>query len=564
LIRPGHILVVAILVLALLAPSVAVSQRFVQPMKLILIYAPGADLTMLNMGNTTTLNTEVEYINPTPPYDYLSHLMKLVDPSLSDLVVFVNETNAFVNGSLVDLTSLVNQSYVNSAWGGNFTVFIGVPGVNPNSTAMSLNPYFNISSNYIPPAVFSLKFNESFWWSILNTSLVVSNTSSGLVVNLTNYNVVEPFDNTTLETPSFAVSVPQGLKISEGVYYLKFKIISSNASHLTLFFPGTLKASGWLNNFYGTFTEPVVLLELYPQNFLRSLPVEALVWAFNQSCRFYSFLVVKATWFTSGGVYLMYYPLFQRLDSIRGFVDEATYRDLINLTLNNLNGIINDFRVYLGVNSTVIIYNPYTGAGGGSGVGLPVVKPGIYDASSDQAYIAELVQRGYRLSVVREEGRVLVKILDYNKLGFGQGFALLVKPTGFNQTLALSGVVDEDVFEHLLLSYSKLYYPSASNLVSIGFQLQDMIDNLTKTVDNLNHQVASMNETINVLLVNAGNCNATVANLTVKLLDYENKMSGAENMLNQAREYLALGLVAVLVVNLGLFYLLRKGLKYTE
>jgi len=73
-----------------------------------------------------------------------------------------------------------------------------------------------------------------------------------------------------------------------------------------------------------------------------------------------------------------------------------------------------------------------------------------------------------------------------------------------------------------------------------------------------------MNETINVLLVNAGNCNATVANLTVKLLDYEDKMSGAENMLNQAREYLALGLVAVLAVNLGLFYLLRKGLKYTE
>jgi hypothetical protein len=552
------------LIAALLAPSIVVSQRFVQPMKLILIYAPGAELTLLNMLNTTTLNSEVVYINPTPPYDYLSDLMKLVDPSLSDLVVYVNETNALVNGTLVDLTSLVNQSYVNSAWGGNFTVFIGVPGVNPNSTAMSLNPYFNISSNYIPPAIFSLKFNESFWWSILNTSLVVSNTSSGLVVNLTDYNVVEPFDNTTLETPSFAVSVPSGLNISEGVYYLKFKIIGSNASHLTLFFPGTLKASGWLNNFYGTFTEPVVLLELYPQNFLRSLPVEALVWAFNQSCRFYSFLVVKATWFTSGGVYLMYYPLFQRLDSLRGFVNETTYKDLVNLTLSNLNDIINDFRVYLGVNSTVIIYNPYTRAGGGSVVGLPVVKPGLYDATSSQAYIAELIQQGYNLGVVREEGRVLVRILDYSKLGFGRGFALLVKPTGFNQTLALSGVVDEDVFEHLLLSYSKLYYPSASNLVSIGFQLQDMIDNLTETVDNLNQQVASMNETINVLLVNAGNCNATVANLTVKLLDYESKMSGAENMLNQAREYLALGLVAVLAVNLGLFYLLRKGLKYTE
>gem|GEM_PF-3795779 len=564
MIRARHILVVAMLIAALLAPSIVVSQRFVQPMKLILIYAPGAELTLLNMLNTTTLNSEVVYINPTPPYDYLSDLMKLVDPSLSDLVVYVNETNALVNGTLVDLTSLVNQSYVNSAWGGNFTVFIGVPGVNPNSTAMSLNPYFNISSNYIPPAIFSLKFNESFWWSILNTSLVVSNTSSGLVVNLTNYNVVEPFDNTTLETPSFAVSVPSGLNISEGVYYLKFKIIGSNASHLTLFFPGTLKASGWLNNFYGTFTEPVVLLELYPQNFLRSLPVEALVWAFNQSCRFYSFLVVKATWFTSGGVYLMYYPLFQRLDSLRGFVNDTTYKDLVNLTLSNLNDIINDFRVYLGVNSTVIIYNPYTRAGGGSVVGLPVVKPGLYDATSSQAYIAELIQQGYNLSVVREEGRVLVRILDYSKLGFGQGFALLVKPTGFNQTLALSGVVDEDVFEHLLLSYSKLYYPSASNLVSIGFQLQDMIDNLTKTVDNLNQQVASMNETINVLLVNAGNCNATVANLTVKLLDYESKMSGAENMLNQAREYLALGLVAVLAVNLGLFYLLRKGLKYTE
>ena len=564
MIRARRILVVAMLIAALLAPSIVVSQRFVQPMKLILIYAPGAELTLLNMLNTTTLNSEVVYINPTPPYDYLSDLMKLVDPSLSDLVVYVNETNALVNGTLVDLTSLVNQSYVNSAWGGNFTVFIGVPGVNPNSTAMSLNPYFNISSNYIPPAIFSLKFNESFWWSILNTSLVVSNTSSGLVVNLTDYNVVEPFDNTTLETPSFAVSAPSGLNISEGVYYLKFKIIGSNASHLTLFFPGTLKASGWLNNFYGTFTEPVVLLELYPQNFLRSLPVEALVWAFNQSCRFYSFLVVKATWFTSGGVYLMYYPLFQRLDSLRGFVNETTYKDLVNLTLSNLNDIINDFRVYLGVNSTVIIYNPYTRAGGGSVVGLPVVKPGLYDATSSQAYIAELIQQGYNLGVVREEGRVLVRILDYNKLGFGRGFALLVKPTGFNQTLALSSVVDEDVFEHLLLSYSKLYYPSASNLVSIGFQLQDMIDNLTKTVDNLNQQVASMNETINVLLVNAGNCNATVANLTVKLLDYEDKMSGAENMLNQAREYLALGLVAVLAVNLGLFYLLRKGLKYTE
>jgi hypothetical protein len=552
------------LIAALLAPSIVVSQRFVQPMKLILIYAPGAELTLLNMLNATTLNSEVVYINPTPPYDYLSDLMKLVDPSLSDLVVYVNETNALVNGTLVDLTSLVNQSYVNSAWGGNFTVFIGVPGVNPNSTAMSLNPYFNISSNYIPPAIFSLKFNESFWWSILNTSLVVSNTSSGLVVNLTDYNVVEPFDNTTLETPSFAVSAPSGLNISEGVYYLKFKIIGSNASHLTLFFPGTLKASGWLNNFYGTFTEPVVLLELYPQNFLRSLPVEALVWAFNQSCRFYSFLVVKATWFTSGGVYLMYYPLFQRLDSLRGFVNDTTYKDLVNLTLSNLNDIINDFRVYLGVNSTVIIYNPYTRAGGGSVVGLPVVKPGLYDATSSQAYISELIQQGYNLGVVREEGRVLVRILDYSKLGFGQGFALLVKPTGFNQTLALSGVVDEDVFEHLLLSYSKLYYPSASNLVSIGFQLQDMIDNLTRTVDSLNQQVASMNETINVLLVNAGNCNATVANLTVKLLDYEDKMSGAENMLNQAREYLALGLVAVLAVNLGLFYLLRKGLRYTE
>ncbi len=564
MIRARHILVVAMLIAALLAPSIVVSQRFVQPMKLILIYAPGAELTLLNMLNATTLNSEVVYINPTPPYDYLSDLMKLVDPSLSDLVVYVNETNALVNGTLVDLTSLVNQSYVNSAWGGNFTVFIGVPGVNPNSTAMSLNPYFNISSNYIPPAIFSLKFNESFWWSILNTSLVVSNTSSGLVVNLTDYNVVEPFDNTTLETPSFAVSAPSGLNISEGVYYLKFKIIGSNASHLTLFFPGTLKASGWLNNFYGTFTEPVVLLELYPQNFLRSLPVEALVWAFNQSCRFYSFLVVKATWFTSGGVYLMYYPLFQRLDSLRGFVNDTTYKDLVNLTLSNLNDIINDFRVYLGVNSTVIIYNPYTRAGGGSVVGLPVVKPGLYDATSSQAYISELIQQGYNLGVVREEGRVLVRILDYSKLGFGQGFALLVKPTGFNQTLALSGVVDEDVFEHLLLSYSKLYYPSASNLVSIGFQLQDMIDNLTRTVDSLNQQVASMNETINVLLVNAGNCNATVANLTVKLLDYEDKMSGAENMLNQAREYLALGLVAVLAVNLGLFYLLRKGLRYTE
>jgi len=67
LIRARRILVVAMLIAALLAPSIAVSQRFVQPMKLILIYAPGAELTLLNMLNTTTLNSEVVYINPPHP-----------------------------------------------------------------------------------------------------------------------------------------------------------------------------------------------------------------------------------------------------------------------------------------------------------------------------------------------------------------------------------------------------------------------------------------------------------------------------------------------------------------
>ncbi|WP_434731191.1 hypothetical protein WLZ34_06310 [Thermogladius sp. KZ2Tp1] len=562
--RAYPVLVVLVIALSLLAGGAPVeSQNLSQVMRLIVVYAPGADLGLLNATGALSANsTVVELVRPQPPYDYLYHLLKLVDPSLGLETVVVNETTALVDNKPVDLASAVNQSYVNEVWGGNFTVFIGVPGVDPNSTAMSINPYFNITGNYIPPQLFTVDVNGSVYWSALNTSIVLTNTSSGLTLNLTNYDVVQQFDNKTLETPSFAVSVPSGLNVSQGMYYLKFKIVSISGSKATLFFPGALKSSGWLNSFYGSFTEPVVLLELYPRDLLRSLPLDALVWAYNQSCRFYSALVVKATWYTSGGVYLMYYPLFQRLSALKGLVDENTYNTLLNTTVTNVLSIVNDFRTFLGVNSTVVVYSPFTVVAGGASIGLPVVQPGVYDATSSPETISSLVAQGYSLDVVRSGTRVLVEVRDYSKLGYSEGLALVLRPAGFNQTLALGGVVDQKVFETLLLSYSRLYYPSASALVSTGFQMQGYIDNLTKTVDSLRTQVASLNETVNVLLVNAGSCNASVANLTVKLNEYESRVGQAENMLNQARLYVTMGLAAVVVLNVGLYVVLRRGLKY--
>ncbi|WP_440059550.1 hypothetical protein ACSU1N_07130 [Thermogladius sp. 4427co] len=562
----NRLVIIALLTLLVVIPFAITplpvnSQKFVQSMKFIMIYAPSADPAVIMNSSLVGNNTEIIKVEPEPPYSYLLDLMRIIDPSINISVNIINETIAFAGNRYASLVELVNQSFVNTIWRGNFTVFIGVPGLNPNTTGMAINPYYNLSGNYIQPEVFDIPVNGSTYWSILNTSLQLLKTNEGFSINLTNYGVLQYFDNNTLDTPSFAVSVPSGLNISPGIYYLKFKIISVNTTHVRVLFPGTLVSSGWLNSFYGSFTEPVVIIKLIPIEFLKTLPPDALLWVFNLSCNLYNYLATKATWYTSGGVYIMYYPVFQDLERLKPLVNESLYRMLEDMALKNLGDIVSSFRLYLGVNSTIVIYNPFKPVSPRAGIGLPELNPGVYDATGDTDILKTLGDQGWSFTVRNIGGRVLVEVYDYSRLGFGEGFILLVKPAGVNETLATAHVVKQSVFEDLVRSYTSLYYPSPALLVETGFEMQDLIDNLTNRINVLNDQVKSLNETVNILLVNAGNCNATVANLTVKLLDYENRVSQAENMLNQARQYAIFGLVATVAIALSLYYIVLKGVK---
>lgn len=544
------------------APVPASAQQFSQLGRLVVIYAPAATFSGLKGSIVVANHSEVLRVQPRPPYDYLVDLLKLVDPTFDYVRVgVVNESFAREGGALIPLAKALNQTLIGEAWAGNFTVFVNVPGVDPSGPCLAINPYFNVTGNYIPPAVLTVPINGSAKWGFLNATVALIKTSSGFQLNLTDFNAVMMFDNATLSTEPYAVSVPENHSVAPGVYYMVFKIVEANETHAVLLFPGALMSSGWLSSFYGSFSSAAFFIEAVPDGVLSSLPPSALLWLYNQTLEFYRQLVLKATWYTSGGVYLLYYPAFLELERLRAFVDAATYAKMLNMTAGNLDNIIITLRNFLGVNTTVAIYSPYTPSAAQRPLELdaPQVLPGVYNITGRPDVAASLAARGVDFEVRQSRGSALLYLLSAAAAGLDDGYLVVAKPYALNETLSASATVGEDYVDSAIRSFGKLAYPSAFLAVRALFEAQQAINNMTSTISSLRDNVNALNQTVNVLLVTAGNCNASVANLTARLLDMESRVEGAERLMEQAKLFLAAGVAASAAFSGGVAAILARA-----
>jgi uncharacterized coiled-coil protein SlyX len=271
----GLILVVLVLITVLLEISTVYSQGSLR--QVVIVYTPG--LSPIGANNTiSALNISASMLKlkldgPLNP-DYYAYWMLLGrKPELNNTTLL----------STPDYNLTVNYTgRIRALW--ENALLVDIPLVNPELNISAVNTAYNLTQNTIKPIVLEVPVNDTTTWPEINTNVSTILEDSVLKITLDKYNVtlsVNLTESNITNTRSINVTDVEGL--ASGVYYVVFYVLDRNETSIKLFFPGSLRTSGFMSEEIkpvDSLLVPWTLIYRY-SDIYAELPLEVREWIVN-------------------------------------------------------------------------------------------------------------------------------------------------------------------------------------------------------------------------------------------------------------------------------------------
>ncbi len=537
----------------------------VKVQKILFIYAPGFSPYIPEINKTNTLkkileNATIINVVDAAPYDPLYSELVIVNNTW-DLSKALPENDKVIlaNGSEIPPYKAIPPEIIKDIWGATDTVFIAVDAVDPTVSNKTANPYYDTERNVIPPQLLTIPLNGSIHWDILNTDISVSKVKGGYRLVIKNY-IDILIGNASMISSTIKLDVKdQNLPISTGTYWIRFRIVDVNETHVVLFTPGTRKSIGWISSELGELPRPVI--PTLPIQYFKYLGEDDIEWVINEVTSFYSALVEKMTVDTQPSVYFIYYPLLMQIHQLK---DNPHYSRYLELVLKGLSQVISMAQSRLTADTLVMIYSPFSYTDNGRRIdidGLELVLPGLYKITGDLGkVIDEVTKYTTKISVItfRDQKYLVVNEPDLAFNGaepYGPSYLVIFNPFGgLEKPVTLTPLNIASYLVALARGYSYGLAP----ITSYVDKLREEINNMTSEIKDLKNKIKDLNSTIDTLKLQLGEYKAKYINMTSQISDLKKKIEEAQQKEQQALLFATVGTISIIVIVVILSFIVKS------
>ena len=535
--------------------------------KVVVIIAPGFD-TRFDLNYTRTLQglfnkSFTATIVDNAPYDPVYHLLLLINTSW-DLGKAISQGNNEVmlsNGSVIESYKTIDHNNTMKLWGQLDTLFISLPVIDPTQHPRTLNPYYNEEGYVIPPTIFKIPWNSTAYWNLLNTTLSISKTEAGYKLVAKNYFSIL-ISNASMASSIIKINITsEGLGVKPGIYYLNFRILNVTSDYAIVFTPGTRESHRWMSEFYGEEYKKPIITGI-PVDMIDKMGVDDIKWLMGQINSFYTDLLSTAYKYKGATLQMVYYPVYlQALESIIKYnLTDEEKTALLDGTMKTLSAIIENTRVNIGENITVIIYSPFRLSEEYEKVditGAQEIVPGLYKITGN---LQEVLSQVTSAVIFDFNGEKYMVVKDPSIGPYDNGLLLVyypgIDPAKYPENMTLTPISVASYIASLVNGYGY-----GLNILSNELsRKQYEINNLKTELNSKNSQIEQLNQKIKELELKVGNLTAENTNLTLKLRDYEQKLDEAKQLKDEAYEYLLAGTSSIIIIVILLHLLFRSAI----
>ncbi len=568
------LIVSLIMVSLIIFPTKTYSEETV--LRFLFIYAPGFDInTALNATDKLAFLKNATFqakILPEPPYILAYHEALIVnntwDPEKA--IVFDNYTALLNNNTLSPLYKIIPTTILGNIWGFLDTLFVDTGSINPKIHSRTVNPYYNLTNKVINPTIFVIPINGTTYWKQLNTTIHLTVSKDYYTITIKNYVGGIKFSRKEGVTPPLKINVTsKNLGIAPGIYYLVFRVVSINNTHVTLFTPGTRIVNDWYSEYYSAdfqkFDKPIIP-RIPLSNILGRLGSDDFEWLINETINFYDSVLSDAYKYRSATINFVEYPLIYDLYNayLNGYISGEELKRGLKLAYYGLYRIIETTRSMINENITIMIYSPFTFLNTSYGKlaikGAEMIEPGLLRVIGDLKHvISDLMSKGiaFRLFSINNEYYVLIDDPKYFGRDTGQ---LIIWGVGLRKILGAFTLSPENVAS-FIISMSRGYSIGLTNAINQITLLNIKISDLKSTINDLNNRIKSLNNTLFHINMTLGKCNAEKINITNKIMSLREEIEKYKSREEEALTYAITGSISVFII-LAIIYLIGyKGVK---
>jgi FtsZ-binding cell division protein ZapB len=545
-------------------------------LRFLFIYAPGFNInTALNMTDKLEFlknSTFQAKILPEPPYTLVYHEALIVNNTwnLGRAIVFDNYTALLSNNTVTPLYRIIPTTILGNIWGFLDTLFVDVGSINPKIHSRAVNPYYNSTNKIIEPTIFVIPINGTTYWKQLNTTIHLTVSKDYYTITIKNYVGGIKFSRKEGATPPLKINITnRNLGIAPGIYYLVFRVVSINNTHIILFTPGTRMVNDWYSEYYSTdfqkFDKPIVP-RIPLSNILEKLGSDDLEWLINETIDFYDSVLSNAYKYRSATINFIEYPLIYDLYNayLNGYISDEELNRGLKLAYYGLYKIIETTRSMINENITIMIYSPFTFLNRSyeklNIEGTEVVEPGLLRVTSDLRHVvSELVSKNVAFKLFSMNNRYYVLINDPKYFGKDMG-QLIIWGVGLRKILGTFTLSPENIAS-FIISMSRGYSVGLTNAINQITLLNIKISDLKSTINDLNNKIKSLNNTLFHINMSLGKCNAEKINITNKIMSLREEIEKYRSREEEALTYAITGSISVFII-LAIIYLIGyKGVK---
>lgn len=538
-------------------------------LRFLFLYAPGFSLDKaLNITESLKFlenATFKAYVKPVPPYTLAFNEVILVNGTwdLSRAIVLDNNTALLANNSYVPLYKLMPEQLITNIWGSLDTMFLGTASVDPQIHSRTMNPYYNETDKVINPELFIIPINGTARWEQLNTTVKLSVTDQYLILTVENYVKSIKLSKESNITPILKFNITgENISVEPGIYYLKFRVLRINETHVVLFTPGTRRADQWFSDYFEKFDKPVA--PRIPLEYLKYMDKDDLEWLVNEIIGFYKSMLNTAYKYRAAIINFVEYPLIYDLwmAYIQGYIDQEQLGELEELAYKGVSELINTTKSMIGENITAIIYSPFTFNNYKETLslnGLQYIEPGLYMIKGDiDQIIAELTGQGISFSTIPFNDKTLLLINDPKYCGISKG-QLIVYGQGLRRIFATLTLQPTNIAS-FIASLTRGYGVGLANAINEITLINLKVQSLNDEINTLQNKLESINQTLFNVNQTLSMCKAENINLTDQIIDYKNKINEYMRREQQALLYATIGSVSILVIIILLYIIGTRGL----
>ncbi|MET1160433.1 MAG: hypothetical protein ABWW65_05675 [Thermoprotei archaeon] len=481
----------------------------------------------------------------------------------------VLEDTVFVVGNDKEAWNALNYSIVNTVWGKLNTTFIGLRVVNPHTHPRSLNPYYEYNSKLFSPDIIVVPINGTIKWELLDTIVNITEVNGSFYITIGNYAEKIAFSTTTQDTQYIRFNITrEDLEVPPGIYYVKFRIVDRNATHVKILELGSRETQDWLSEYYGAFSRsvtPYLPLELFKQ-----IDSDDIMWCVNEITSFYKEMISVALRYEGSSLYILEYSLFEQLRKAleENIVDERMYENITKVLVSGLEDIIELSENKLGEIS-IMLYIPYSYSEHAISYtieGLYHVGNSIYRVENLEKAIHALLEHRIRYELFSFNNALYARIWSNNVVinGYG-GISYGYIITYPSDTPGDTGIVaDTSNVVGYIASLAKGFGKGMATIMPEIDRLSSRLGELSDKLDELNRTVTSLNTTVKSLREQLGDCRAENLLISNRINELQDEINRLKELNRQLEIYTGAGVVSLAVLISLLFLMSSRRYKLAK